>query len=54
MLAVGQREVAVSVLSVTVPRLGEQVLSGSALVRGDETDAVARSVLDVLNRRLVG
>ena len=33
-----------------VPRSGEQLLTGSALVRGDEADAVARSVLDALNR----
>jgi len=39
---------------VQVPRTGEQVLSGSAVVRGDEADAVARSVLDALNRRLIG
>jgi hypothetical protein len=51
---VGAREVAVTVLSVMVPRSGEQVVTGSALVRGDESDAVARSVLDALNRRLAG
>ena len=50
----GHREAALTVLSVTVPRLGEQLLTGSALVRGDESEAVARSVLDALNRRLVG
>jgi len=50
----GAREVALTVLTVTVPRLGEQVLTGSALVRGDESEAVARSVLDALNRRLAG
>jgi hypothetical protein len=50
----GPREVALTVLSVTVPRLGEQLLTGSALVRGDGSEAVARSVLDALNRRLVG
>ena len=48
----GSRQVALSVLSVTVPRLGEQYVSGSALVRGDESDAVARSVLAALNRGL--
>ena len=37
-----------------VPRLGEQLLTGSAMVRGDESEAVARSVLDALNRRLTG
>jgi hypothetical protein len=50
----GPREVAVTVLSVDVPRLGEQLVSGSALVRGDENEAIARSVLDALNRRLAG
>jgi hypothetical protein len=30
------------------------VLTGSALVRNDEADAVARAVLDALNRRLAG
>ena len=51
---VGAREVAVTVLSVMVPRSGEQVVTGSALLRGDESDAVARAVLDALNRRLAG
>jgi hypothetical protein len=50
----GHREAALTVLTVSVPRLGEQLLTGSALVRGDESDAVARSVLNALNRRLVG
>ncbi len=53
-VSVGAREVAVSVLSVMVPRSGEQVVSGSAIVRGDESDAVARSVLSAVNRRLAG
>lgn len=53
-VSVGAREVAVSVLSVMVARSGEQVVSGSAVVRGDESDAVARSVLSALNRRLAG
>ena len=51
---VGGREVALTVLALTVPRLGEQVLTGSALVRGDDADAVCRSVLDALNRQLAG
>ncbi len=50
----GPREVALTVLSVSIPRLGEQLLTGSALVRGDGSEAVARSVLDALNRRLSG
>lgn len=53
-VSVGGRDVAVSVLTVMVPRTGEHVVAGSALVRGDESDAVARSVLDALNRRLSG
>jgi hypothetical protein len=50
---VGGREVAVSIVQVVTP-VGEQIVTGSALVRGDEADAVARSVLDALNRRLAG
>jgi hypothetical protein len=52
--AAGMRTVAVSVVTIETPRIGEQVLSGSAVVRGDEADAVARSVLDALNRRISG
>ncbi len=51
-LEIGNREVALTTLSITIPRLGEQALCGSALVRGDEEDAVARSVLAAVNRRL--
>jgi hypothetical protein len=54
LLDAGTRSVAVTVLTVVAPRQGEQVVSGSAVVRGDEADAVARSVLDALNRRLTG
>ena len=50
----GVREVAVSVVTLTVPRTGEQVLTGAAAVRGDDADAVARSVLAALNRHLTG
>ncbi len=53
-LDVGNREVALTTLSITIPRLGEQTLCGSALVRGDAEDAVARSVLAAVNRRLAG
>lgn len=53
-VTVGNREVAVTILTVAVPRLGDQILTGSALVRGDESEAVARSVLNALNRRLAG
>ncbi|MFC5999583.1 hypothetical protein ACFP6A_12755 [Quadrisphaera sp. GCM10027208] len=48
------REVALVVLVLGVPRVGEQVLTGSAPVRGDHPDAVARAVLDALNRTLAG
>ena len=51
-LPVGGIDVAVSVLTLMVPRAGEQVLTGSAAVRGDEAEAVARSVLAALNRQL--
>jgi hypothetical protein len=53
-VSTGTREVALSVLTMVVPRSGEQVLTGAAVVRGDEADAVARSVLDALNRQLAG
>ena len=51
-LPVGGRDVAVTILTMMVPRAGEQVLTGSAAVRGDEAEAVARSVLAALNRQL--
>jgi len=53
-LEMGMREVAVTTVNITIPRLGEQILCGSALVRGDTEDAVARSVLAAVNRRLAG
>lgn len=53
-VAAGAREVALTVLTLAVPRTGDQVLTGSAPVRGDAADAVARSVLDALNRQLLG
>jgi hypothetical protein len=53
-LDVANRDVALTTLILTIPRLGDQVLCGSALVRGDEEDAVARSVLAAVNRRLAG
>ena len=53
-LEMGTREVAVTTVNVTIPRLGDQILCGSALVRGDAEDAVARSVLAAVNRRLAG
>jgi hypothetical protein len=53
-VATGSREVALAVLTLLVPRTGEQVLTGAAVVRGDEADAVVRSVLAALNRQLAG
>lgn len=54
LVEIGLREVAITVLTLSIPRLGEQVLCGSALVRGDSEDAVTRSVLAAVNRRLAG
>jgi hypothetical protein len=48
----GLREVAMTVVVIHVPRFGDQTLCGSAIVRGDAEDAVARSVLAAVNRRL--
>jgi hypothetical protein len=48
----GTHPVALVVLTLSVPRLGAQSVAGSAVVRGDETDAVARAVLAAVNRRL--
>jgi hypothetical protein len=50
----GNRRLATCIIQVAVPRVGELVVTGSALVRSDEADAVARAVLDALNRRLAG
>jgi hypothetical protein len=50
----GSNPVALVVLTLSVPRLGPQSVAGSAVVRGDEADAVARAVLAALNRRLAG
>jgi hypothetical protein len=51
-VAAGTHEAALVVLSLTVPRVGQQLLSGSAVVRADPTDAIARAVLAALNRQL--
>jgi hypothetical protein len=48
----GTHPVALVVLTLSVPRLGAQSVAGSAVVRGDETDAVARAALAAVNRRL--
>ena len=53
-VSAGEREVALAVLTLSIPRIGEQALCGSALVRGDAEDAVARAVLAAINRRLAG
>jgi len=50
----GNRRVATCIVQIAIPRVGELVVTGSALVRSDEADAIARSVLDALNRRLTG
>lgn len=46
------REVALTVLNLSAGSLPGRVLVGSALIRGDLEDALARSVLSALNRRL--
>jgi hypothetical protein len=48
----GTHSVALVVITISVPRIGAQSLAGSAVIRGDETDAVARAVLSAVNRRL--
>jgi hypothetical protein len=53
-LSAGEREVALVVLTLDRPRQGAQVLTGSAAVRMPAEDAVARAVLDALNRHLAG
>ena len=53
-VTVGGNEVALVVVTVSVPRAAAQSVSGSAVLRGDDADAVARAVLDALNRRLSG
>ncbi len=53
-VATGTRDVAMTVLTMLLPRTGEQVLTGCAAVRGDEAESVARSVLAALNRQLAG
>jgi hypothetical protein len=53
-VSTGSREVALAVLTLMVPRTGEQVLTGCAIVRGDEADAISRAVLAALNRHLTG
>ena len=49
LLAIGVVQVAVVVVRLATSR-GEQTLTGSAVVRKDANDAVARATLDALNR----
>ncbi|MEP7055339.1 MAG: hypothetical protein ABI912_08840 [Actinomycetota bacterium] len=51
-IPVGGREVAVCTLQYLTVNGGQVVVSGSAVVRGDPAEAVARAVLDALNRRI--
>lgn len=51
LVTVGAVQVAVVVVRLATTR-GEQVLTGSAVVRKDANDAVARATLDALNRVL--
>jgi hypothetical protein len=50
-MPIGAREVAVCTVQY-LTAYGEQIVSGSAIVRSDPADAVARAVLDALNRRI--
>lgn len=50
-VSVGGREIAVCTVQF-VTAAGEQVVCGSAVVRNDAADAIARAVLDALNRRV--
>ena len=51
-IAIPGRRIAVTVVEFPDESQPYQVLVGSALVRGDVEDALARSVLSALNRRL--
>ncbi len=52
LVAVGGHELAVVLLELRDDR-GEELRSGTALVQGTSADALARSVLDALNRTIV-
>ncbi|MEZ5114873.1 MAG: hypothetical protein R2737_01285 [Candidatus Nanopelagicales bacterium] len=54
LVTTGGDTIALSVLRLDIPRVGEHITSGSAVVRADPEDAVARSVLAAVNRRLSG
>jgi hypothetical protein len=51
-VAIPGRKVALTVVEFPDEPRGYEVLVGSALVRGDEEDALARSVLSAFNRRI--
>jgi hypothetical protein len=53
-VAIPGRKVALTVVEFPGEPAGYEVLVGSALVRGDVEDALARSVLSAFNRRLSG
>jgi hypothetical protein len=52
-LSAGPYSVAIAILRLATPR-GDQVVSGSAVVRKDGNDAMARACLSALNRLLSG
>lgn len=54
LVTAGNQTVALTTITAAIPRLGTQVFSGSAVVRDDESDAVARSVLAAVNRHISG
>jgi len=54
LISAGTHQIAVTTISAAIPRLGTQIFSGSAVVRDDESDAVARSVLAAVNRHISG
>ncbi|MFN8184404.1 MAG: hypothetical protein U0R23_08285 [Candidatus Nanopelagicales bacterium] len=51
-LTIADRQVAVTLVAFPGGQAHPEVLVGSALVKGDVEDALARSVLSALNRRL--
>ncbi|MEI7778176.1 MAG: hypothetical protein WCJ42_01960 [Actinomycetes bacterium] len=53
-VAAGTNQIALTTISAVIPRLGVQIFSGCAVIRDDESDAVARSVLAAVNRHLTG
>ncbi len=49
--ALGREKVASTCVALVTPQ-GEQVFTGTAMVKGSETDSIARATLDAINRRL--